>query len=40
MASFIERDDCCIFVGNLKERVTDEIQWELFLQVEIETNSK
>ena len=37
MANFIERDERCIFVGNLEERVTDEILWELFLQVENET---
>ena len=33
MASFIERDERCIFVGNIDARVTEEILWELFLQV-------
>lgn len=32
MASYVERDDCCLFVGNLDSRVTEEILWELFLQ--------
>lgn len=32
MASFIERDECCLFIGNLDSRVTEEILWELFLQ--------
>lgn len=32
MTSFIERDERCLFVGNLEERVTEEIIWELFLQ--------
>ena len=33
MANFIERDERCVFVGNLEPRVTEEIIWELFLQV-------
>lgn len=32
MAGYIERDECCLFVGNLDSRVTEEILWELFLQ--------
>lgn len=35
MAGYIERDECCLFVGNLDSRVTEEILWELFLQVRI-----
>ena len=33
MANFIERDERCLFVGNLEARVTEEILWELFSQV-------
>ena len=33
MANYIERDERCVFVGNLEARVTEEILWELFLQV-------
>lgn len=33
MAAYIERDERCIFIGNLDSRVTEEILWELFLQV-------
>ncbi|KAL9965683.1 hypothetical protein ACROYT_G029521 [Oculina patagonica] len=32
MAAFIERDERCLFIGNLDTRVTEEILWELFLQ--------
>lgn len=32
MTNFIERDERCLFVGNLEARVTEEILWELFLQ--------
>lgn len=32
MANFVERDERCVFVGNLEARVTEEILWELFLQ--------
>jgi len=32
MATFVERDERCVFVGNLESRVTEEILWELFLQ--------
>lgn len=34
MAAYIERDERCIFIGNLDPRVTEEILWELFLQVQ------
>lgn len=34
MAAYIERDERCIFIGNLDSRVTEEILWELFLQVQ------
>ena len=33
MAAYIERDERCLFIGNLDSRVTEEILWELFLQV-------
>jgi len=36
MATFVERDERCVFVGNLESRVTEEILWELFLQVRID----
>ncbi|XP_020602965.1 RNA-binding protein 7-like [Orbicella faveolata] len=32
MAAYIERDERCLFIGNLDSRVTEEILWELFLQ--------
>ena len=34
MAAYIERDERCLFIGNLDCRVTEEILWELFLQVQ------
>ena len=34
MAAYIERDERCLFIGNLDSRVTEEILWELFLQVQ------
>ena len=34
MAAYIVRDERCIFIGNLDSRVTEEILWELFLQVQ------